>query len=90
MGAGPQHARAATYRFANFGAGGQSLGGMYIGSGLFKGKTVSEFLAIANNVIGGCSNAYTAKQIQETANLINENYVDGKIDNGFLVCTPVQ
>ena len=75
---------------ANFGSGGQHLGDMYIGSGLFKGKTVSEFLAIANNVLGGCSNAYTAKQVLETATAINENYVDGKVNLGYLVCEPVQ
>jgi hypothetical protein len=75
---------------ANFGAGGQDLGGMYIKSGTFKGKTVSEFLAIANNVLGGCSNAYTPKQLTETATAINENYGDGKVDKGYLSCEPVQ
>jgi hypothetical protein len=69
-----------------FGSGDLDLGDMVIGSGLFAGKTVSEFLAIANDVLGGCSTAYTASQIQETAESINENYVDGTKDNGFLIC----
>jgi len=71
---------------ADFGDGGVHLGDMVIGSGTFAGKTVSEFLIIANNVLGGCSNAYTAKQVLDTATMINENYVDGNVDNGFLDC----
>jgi hypothetical protein len=71
---------------ADFGQGGVYLGDMVIGSGLFANMTVSQFLAIANNVLGGCSNAYTPKQITEVATLINENYTDGIVDNGYLVC----
>jgi hypothetical protein len=74
----------------NFGAGGQSLGSMYIKSGVFKGKTVSQFLAIANDVLGGCSNAYSPKDVNEVASAINENYIDGKVNNGYLSCDPVQ
>jgi hypothetical protein len=70
----------------NFGAAGIHLGDMVIGSGPFAGKTVSQFLVIANNVLGGCSNAYTAKAVNQTASLINENYVDGTTNNGFLNC----
>lgn len=73
---------------ANFGSGGQKLGDMYIGSGTFKGKTVSQFLAIANDVLGGCSNAYKASDVNETASKINENYVDGNINNRYLLCSP--
>ncbi|HKP31679.1 MAG TPA: hypothetical protein VJT83_03095 [Chitinophagaceae bacterium] len=72
---------------AGFGSGGQTLGSMYILTGTFAGKTVSEFLAIANNVLGGCSNAYSAKQVNEVASAINENYVDGKVNLGYLGCT---
>jgi hypothetical protein len=69
-----------------FGQGGVALGSMEIGSGVFQGWTVAKFLAEADKVLGGCSNAYTPDQILETATAINENYVDGLIDNGFLVC----
>lgn len=69
-----------------FGSGDLNLGDMEIGSGTFAGMTVNEFLALANAVLGGCNTDYTAKQIQETIEDINENYVDGKVDNGFLVC----
>ena len=73
---------------ANFGEAGKHLGDMFIRKGKFKGKTVNEFLAIANDVLGGCSTTYKAKDINETASKINENYVDGKRDNHFLVCEP--
>lgn len=71
---------------AAFGPAGVALGDMVIGSGPFANKTVSQFLAIANNVLGGCSNAYTVSQVNEIASAINENYVDGTRDNGYLVC----
>jgi hypothetical protein len=70
----------------DFGDAGVHLGDMVIGSGTFANMTVSQFLVIANNVLGGCSNAYTPKQINDMATLINENYVDGNVDNGVLVC----
>jgi hypothetical protein len=73
----------------NFGGGGMALGDMYITSGAFKGWTVSLYLAEANKVLGGCSSAYTAKEVLETATKINENYVDGSKDNGFLSCVTV-
>ena len=70
----------------NFGQAGVKLGDMVIGSGTFANMTVSQFLVIANNVLGGCSNAYTPSQIQEVAEDINENYSNGNVDNGFLNC----
>jgi hypothetical protein len=74
----------------NFGQAGITLGQMEIGSGTFAGWTVAAFLAEANKVLGGCSNAYSPTQVLETATSINENYTDGKIDNGFLVCPDEQ
>lgn len=70
----------------DFGEAGIHLGDMLIGSGPFEDMTVNQFMVIANNVLGGCSNAYTPQQILATATLINENYVDGKTDKGFLEC----
>jgi len=70
----------------NFGAGQQHLTDMIIGSGDFQGMTVGQFFAIANDVLGGCSTAYTAAQINVTATAINENYDEGKVDNGYLDC----
>jgi len=71
---------------ANFGAGTQHLEDMVIASGDFAGKTVAEFMAIANDVFGGCSTDYTPDQINVTATAINENYDNGTVDNGYLTC----
>ena len=71
---------------ADFGAGGTHLGQMEISTGAFAGWTVSEFLMEANKVLGGCSSAYSIQDVLTTATAINENYVDGKIDNGYLDC----
>ena len=70
----------------NFGSAGITLGAMVIGSGPFKGWTVSAFLEEANKVLGGCSSTYTVEQALTTAAAINENYVDGKMDGKFLTC----
>jgi hypothetical protein len=69
-----------------FGDAGITLGAMVIGSGPFKGYTVSAFLEEANKVLGGCSSSFTIQQVLETAAAINENYVDGKMDGKYLVC----
>ena len=71
---------------ANFGAGTQHLEDMVIASGDFAGKTVAEFMAIANDVFGGCSTDYTPAQINVAATAINENYDNGTVDNGYLTC----
>jgi len=71
---------------ANFGQSSVALGDMIIGSGTFKGFTVAAFLATAEDVLGGCSNAYTPQQLNETATLINQNFDDGTTNSGFLIC----
>ncbi len=69
-----------------FGEAGIALGAMQIKNGIFQGWTVADFLVEANQVIGGCSKSYTIQQVLQTAASINENYVDGTRDNGYLVC----
>ncbi|WP_152270184.1 hypothetical protein [Agriterribacter humi] len=69
-----------------FGTAGTGLGSMIITSGGFANQPVSAFLEEANKVLGGCSTSYTIEQVLETASKINENYTDGKIDNGYLSC----
>jgi hypothetical protein len=71
---------------ANFGQSSVALGDMVIGSGAFKGYTVSKFLDTAEQVLGGCSTAFTPTQVNETASSINENFDDGKTNKGFLTC----
>jgi hypothetical protein len=75
---------------ANFGESPVPLGAMVIGSGTFKGLQVYQFLAIAEKVLGGCSTQFTLLDVNETASSINQNYVDGKTNNGFLVCPPTR
>jgi hypothetical protein len=70
----------------NFGQAGRSLGTMYIKKGKFRRKTVNEFLIIANDVLGTCSNAYKPSDINETAAKINENFQSGDANKGYLVC----
>jgi hypothetical protein len=74
----------------DFGEGDNKLGDMFITKGAFKNRTVSQFLAEANKVLGGCSSTYTAKDLQETAENINENFKDGKDDKGFLSCSTIR
>ncbi|MEY3398429.1 MAG: hypothetical protein RL220_1023 [Bacteroidota bacterium] len=70
----------------DFGQSSTSLGDMTINNGTFNGWTVSEVLALANQVLGGCSTQYTANQMKNVLAMINENFVDGTGDNGNLDC----
>jgi len=72
-------------KFEDFAKGSNKLGDMFIASGPFQGWTVKDFLAEANKALGGCG-TYAPKDVVKTITAINENYVDGKTDNGFLVC----
>ena len=70
----------------DFGEAGIALGAMKIKNGAFKDWTVTDFLTEANQVFGGCSTSYSLQQVLQAAASINENYVDGLTDNGYLVC----
>lgn len=70
----------------SFGTAGIPLGNMEISSGAFAGMTVNDFLVIANQVLGGTNSSFSTQDVLSTATSINENYVDGKKDNHFLVC----
>ncbi|MCF6130748.1 hypothetical protein [Flavobacterium wongokense] len=70
----------------NFSASNTSLGSLIIASGPFAGTSISAFLQIANNVLGGCSNAYTPSAINAVATALNENFDDGNTDNGYVSC----
>jgi hypothetical protein len=74
------------YANDNFGQSSVALGDMIIASGPFKGNTVADFLAIAEQVLGGCSKDFSPDQIVATAAAINENFDNGNIDKGFLTC----
>lgn len=70
----------------NFSPSNVALGDMVIASGTFQGKSVSEFIAIADKVLGGCSSAYSVQDVLSTATSINENFDNGTTNNGYLTC----
>ncbi len=71
----------------DFGASSGLLGNLTIAYGMFQGWTVQELIDEANDFIGGCGSNYTASQLNSALTLVNENYVDGTTDNGYLLCT---
>jgi hypothetical protein len=70
----------------SFASSNVALGDMLFVSGTFQGLTVNQVLAIANDVIGGCSNAYSASAVNNALTAINENFDNGTVDNGNLDC----
>jgi hypothetical protein len=72
--------------FPSFGTSDAWLGDLVIVSGDFQGYTVSQIVEIANEVIGGCNTSFSFSQINQVLSSINENYVDGSINNGFVEC----
>lgn len=48
------------------------------------GMTVQQVLDEGNKVLGGCASSFSASEINDCLSKINENYVDGETDNGFL------
>jgi hypothetical protein len=63
-----------------------TLGDLIIVSGPFMGWSVNDLLTEANNKIGGCTSAYSYSKINKALSMINQNYTDGAVDNGFLTC----
>ena len=62
------------------------LGDLLVSNGPFLGMTVTEIVSEASIVLGGCISSYTPSQMTEVLSTINENYVDGSTNNGFLIC----
>jgi hypothetical protein len=71
----------------NFSSSGDAFGSLEILNGPHAGMTVAEFLALANQIVGGCV-AGDISDLNETASEINENYDNGNTDNGYLECNP--
>jgi hypothetical protein len=55
------------------------LGDQIINTGPFKGMTVSEFLDLANEIIGGGGGLYSPDQLGAAAGSINLNYDNGNV-----------
>ena len=71
----------------NFSASSASLSSLTIKSGMFTGISIADFLQLANNIIGGCSNQYSLSNINEAATALNENFDNGTVDNGYVNCS---
>ena len=74
---------------ANFGSNTTSLGSLTIASGTFAGLTVTQFLQIANNAIGGQSTGYSFSRLNAAASAINENFDGGRVNHGYLTCNQI-
>lgn len=62
------------------------LGSLEIVSGPFAGMTVADFLVLANKALGGESTSYSLSDFNDAATSINENFDNGKKDEGYLTC----
>ena len=62
------------------------LGDLVIVGGTFAGKTVSQFLAVANSALGGASTGYAISDINTAATALNENFDNGTVDKGYVSC----
>lgn len=68
----------------DFGASSTHLANAVVTSGDFMGWTVAQVLAEAEKVLGGCASSYSAAQMTTVLTAINECYVDGTTNTGFL------
>lgn len=59
---------------------------LQIASGTFQGKTVAEFLALANKTLGGENTGYTIPVVNDMASKINGNFEEGTVNRGSLAC----
>ena len=50
----------------------------------FDGWSVWDLFDEANVVLGGCESEYVPGEIADALAMVNENYVDGRVDLGFL------
>ena len=74
------------YADPNYSESAVNLGELTVASGEFSGQTVNQVLELAQNYFGGCISPYTASQLINVLAGINENFVDGNQDHGFLDC----
>jgi Secretion system C-terminal sorting domain/SprB repeat len=62
-----------------------SFGDLFVNSGIFAGMTVNQVLDLANRILGGESTNYSASDVYDALNSINNNYENGQVDLGYLV-----
>lgn len=71
----------------NFGTAFPDLGALTIEDGTLAGMSVYTLLEEANAIIGGCPSAYSFSAIHGALGSLNQNFVDGTMNGGFLDCT---
>lgn len=69
----------------SFGASDLSIEHLVATSGVCKGMTAGQILALANAVLGGCNQQMAPSAINECVDAINNNFVDGEKSGGYLV-----
>jgi hypothetical protein len=62
------------------------LGDLIINNGTFDGWTISDAVAMANDVLGSCNLDYSASQMVNVISMLNENFLDGDSNQGNLDC----
>ena len=70
----------------NFGPSNFNLGDLLYASGPFAGMSANSVIQIANDVIGGCSNAYTPETLKSAMEEINLSFHEGNTNSGALLC----
>jgi hypothetical protein len=68
----------------DFGEASSDLADAVVTSGPFAGWTVAQVLAEGEKVLGGCDSEYDASELTDVLSSINESFVDGTTDTGFL------
>jgi hypothetical protein len=72
----------------NFGRVNYPLRDLVVANGTFAGWTVQQILNESNRKLGGCSSAFTFSQLNDICTIINQNYNNGFVDAGGLICVP--
>jgi hypothetical protein len=72
---------------ANFGANSDyTLGELVFTSGVFANMSVNDVIAEANKKIGRCGSPFKISELKNAMAHVNENYVNGTTDLGYLTC----
>ncbi|MCB0764697.1 MAG: T9SS type A sorting domain-containing protein, partial [Flavobacteriales bacterium] len=72
--------------YPDFSGSSTLLKNMVIASGPFAGWSVQQLINESDRKIGGCSNTYSANDLNAAITEINDGYQGGDMDSGFLVC----
>ena len=68
---------------ADFSPSDIALGDLIAVQGPFYGMSINEIIAISDQVLGDCSEAYTPQQCRVALRAFNKNYRNGNVDLGF-------